>query len=287
MPWIAHMIQFPEYKSFVINFISKQGGGKGTLIEIITKVIGQAKFLETQKPLVDVFGNHNAQMATTFLVVLDELKKAEMVEVQGRFKGLVTEGTLNINPKGKDQYKIKSYHRLITTSNNDDSMPTEHGDRRNVIIKCSDEKCGDIEYFKEMRKYINNERSMWSIYDYLKNLENVPQVFDVLSFPQTEYQQNLKEASRDYIDLWLEHFTRQSNSFKIRTASSKEVFENWQEFIMENNIKCEYSSVQFMKKLSLMVVDGVKSTRTNGERKKQFDIEKLNQKYSLGCQLPK
>ena len=104
---------------------------------------------------------------------------------------------------------------------------------------------------------------------------------------QTEYQQNLKEASRDYIDLWLEHFTRQSNSFKIRTASSKEVFENWQEFIMENNIKCEYSSVQFMKKLSLMVVDGVKSTRTNGERKKQFDIEKLNQKYSLGCQLPK
>ena len=46
------MIQFPEYKSFVINFISKQGGGKGTLIEIITKIIGQAKFLETQKPLV-------------------------------------------------------------------------------------------------------------------------------------------------------------------------------------------------------------------------------------------
>ena len=63
--------------------------------------------------------------------------------------------------------------------------PAEHGDRRNVIIKCSDEKCGDIEYFQEMRKYINNERSMWPIYDYLKNLEtNVPQVFDVLSFPQ-------------------------------------------------------------------------------------------------------
>ena len=28
MPWIAHLIQFPEYKSFVINFISKPGGGK-------------------------------------------------------------------------------------------------------------------------------------------------------------------------------------------------------------------------------------------------------------------
>ena len=75
MPWIAHMIQFPEYKSFVINFTSNQGGGKGTLIAIITRVIGQATFLETQKPLVDVFGNHNAQMATTFFVVLDELKK--------------------------------------------------------------------------------------------------------------------------------------------------------------------------------------------------------------------
>ena len=174
MPWIAHMIQFPEHTYFVINFISCQGGGKGTLIEIITKVIGQAKFLETPKPPVDVFGNHNAQMATKFFVALDEVKKNEMIEVQGRFKGLVTEGTLNINPKGKDQCAIKSYHRLMTTSNNDDSMPTEHGDRRNVIIKCSDEKCADIEYFKTMRKYINDERSMWSIYDYLKKNRRRP-----------------------------------------------------------------------------------------------------------------
>ena len=80
-----------------------------------------------------------------------------------------------------------------------------------------------------------------------KNLENVPQVFGVLSFPQTEYQQNLKEASRDYIDLWLEQFTRQSFDYKTRTILSKEAFDNWQEFVMENNIKCEYSSVQFNK----------------------------------------
>ena len=77
-----------------------------------------------------MFGNHNAQMATTFFVALAELKKTEMVEVQGRFKGLVTEGTLNTNPKGKDQYTINFYHRPIATSNSDDSMPTEHGEYR-------------------------------------------------------------------------------------------------------------------------------------------------------------
>ena len=42
---------------------------------------------------------------------------------------------------------------------------------------------------------------------------------------------------------------------------------------MENNINCEDSSIQFTKKVSLVVVDGVTSTRTNGERKKEFGIK--------------
>ena len=158
-------------------------------------------------------------------------------------------------------------------------MPTEHGDKRDVIIKCSDEKCDE----KKMRTYINDERSWWSIYDYLKNLEGSPQVFDAFSFPQTEYQQNLKEAPRDYIDLWLEQFTRQSQVFNIRTMLSKETFEHWQEFIMENNIKCEYSSIQFMKKLSLMCVDGVSTKHTKKGNMKCFDIDALKKKNNTGC----
>ena len=92
----------------------------------------------------------------------------------------------------------------------------------------------------------------------------------------------MKEASRDYIDLWLEQFTRQSFDYKTRTILSKEAFDNWQEFVMENNIKCEYSSVQFNKKLSLMCVDGIENKKgSKGIRVKVFDIKKLEAKYGI------
>ena len=67
-----------------------------------------------------------------------------------------------------------------------------------------------------------------------------------------------------------------------KTASSKEAFDNWQEFAMKNNIKCEYSSVQFNKKISLMCVGGIENkTGSKGIRVEVFDIKKLEAKYNI------
>ena len=99
------MFQHPARKSFSPLFISKPGGGKGSLIELLQALLGDEKVLETQKPLLYVFGNHNIMMLPAFLVVLDEVSKREMADVQGQFKGLVTTGVVNINPKGKEPFK--------------------------------------------------------------------------------------------------------------------------------------------------------------------------------------
>ena len=62
----------------------------------------------------------------------------------------------------------------------------------------------------------------------------------------------------------------------------KKLFDNWQEFVMESNTKCEYSSVQFNKKLSLMCVDGIENKKgSKGIRAKVFDIKKLEAKYGI------
>ena len=122
LPCIAQMIQYPDLKSFVLNFISKPGGGKGTLIDILTKIFGSKKVLRTDKPLSDIFGSFNSAMSSAFLVILDEVKKSDMNSVQSQYKGLITEPTINIHSKGRDMYTIKSHHRFMSTSNDDDSF---------------------------------------------------------------------------------------------------------------------------------------------------------------------
>ena len=47
LKWLAHMFQYPEYKSFFPTFVSKEGSGKGTIIDLLRRLMGEKK----------VFGN--------------------------------------------------------------------------------------------------------------------------------------------------------------------------------------------------------------------------------------
>jgi len=279
IPFLAHMIQYPDMKSFVINLISGQGAGKGTLLDIISTIIGLPKVLETQKPLRDIFGDHNAQMTSKYLVIFDEVKKSDMNEVQGQYKGLVTTGNININPKGKDIYTIKSYHRFLSTSNDADSMPTKTGDRRNIIIRSSDELIGNKEYFTKMHGYINDPRAIWSIFMFLKNLPDVPQVFDVANLPHTDYQNTLQEASRDYIDLWLQRFAYVNHEFSEKKMTSEEVFMEWNQFLIDNNIEYKITKPQLEKNLSLKQYKEISIKKTNTGNLKVFDLAQLRKRY--------
>ncbi len=66
--------------------------------------------------------------------------KKETVECEGKIKGLITDPKLTINNKGVNQYDIMSFHRFLITTNNSEPINTSHDDRRNLIIRSSDEK---------------------------------------------------------------------------------------------------------------------------------------------------
>jgi len=140
--WIAQMIQYPEVKTIIPTLVSREGSGKETLMDLFKRMLGTEKVLETTTPSRDVFGDFNGMMANRFLVNFNKLSKKEMENADGSFKALITDPTMVINTKGVNQYVIKSYHRFITTFNPDknDPITTHNGDRRNLIIHCSDEK---------------------------------------------------------------------------------------------------------------------------------------------------
>tara|TARA_R110000803_G_C11974659_1_gene320047 strand:- start:236 stop:2293 length:2058 start_codon:yes stop_codon:yes gene_type:complete len=283
--WLAHLIQYPQYKSFVPAFISGQGSGKGTLLKFIQVMLGTSKVLETTDPLRDVFGNFNSLMATCHLVCLNEINKNDTANVMGKFKGLATDPHLHINDKGKSPYEIKSYHKFIIFSNNEDPIRTEQGDRRLYIIKSSDDLAGNKEYFEQIHKLLDDVNAMKSIYSYLKNIPNIPTTFQVSDFPKVAYQEVLKEANRDYVDLWLQDFTERHATEPDVKLNNSESLADFKGFCAKTDIKCELNSIQFNKKLMLMSVDGIDNIRTNTSRHKCFDITKLKKRYMIGCMI--
>ena len=282
--WIAQMIQYPHIKSICPTLISKQGAGKGTLLILLKKMLGEAKVLETTTPSRDVWGQFNGVMTNAFLVNLNELSKKETIEAEGVIKGLITDDALTINNKGINQYKIKSHHRFIITTNKEEPVNTSADDRRNLIIRSSDEKLGDKDYFNQLYEYLENVDVVRTCYEYFKNIPDMND-FKRLDMPVTEYQSNLKELSRTPPEMWLIDFTTKNADKETVEMLGAETFNSFKSWAGENgyetyNINC----LQLGVKISNLRIDGVEKGRhTNVGWTKLFNISKLKKHFNIGC----
>jgi hypothetical protein len=280
--WIADMFQNPHKKNGVMPiFIAKQGSGKNTLIELLKKMMGYKKVFDSSDPSRDVWGNFNSKMKDSFLVHLEELSKKDLIEAMGKVKALITNPEITINEKGISQYTIYSYHRFISSTNNEDPIPTSKDDRRNFIIRCSDEKLGDTSYFDQMYQLMENDEFIKTCYEYFKNLDISD--FNIKKFPSTDYQNELKEMNDSPIDHWLKSFVyenfNEKDDIELLGGAIFSRFENWKK---SNGFeKYDMNSKKLGVRLINMNIKGVyKGRHTNKGETKVFKIEDLKKHYN-------
>jgi putative DNA primase/helicase len=281
--WIAQMIQFPAVKSICPTLISKQGAGKGTLMKLLGAMLGSAKVYETTSPSRDVWGDFNGRMCNTFLINLNELSKKETLECEGKIKGLITDPKLTINNKGVNQYDINSFHRFIITTNNGEPINTSHDDRRNLIIRSSDEKCGDKEYFNGLHKMLEDVNVVKTCYEYFKGIANMDK-FNSIEIPTTTYQSNLKQLSVSPIEQWLEAFTIQNykkEQVELIGAETCKLFKDW---CASNDIKYDVDATKLGVRIANLNINGIERGRhTNKGWTKIYNIAQLKKHFKIGC----
>ena len=279
--WIAQMIQFPAVKSICPTIISEQGAGKGTFLKIIAAMIGYDKYFETTSPSRDVWGDFNGQMANTFLINLDELCKKESMECEGKIKGLITNPLMTINEKGVKRYQIISYHRFIGTTNREDPIKTEKGDRRNMIVRASDELIKNMDYFNKINEYINDINAIKTLFEYFKSIPDMVN-FNKMKMPVTEYQQDMKDANTSPIEMWIKSFVL-DNYYEIEVEKyGREIFELFNEWCKKCNIDYKITLIQFGVRLKHLNISGIeKGKHTNKGEKKLFKIQLLKNYFDL------
>jgi hypothetical protein len=278
--FIGHMLVFPERKTPCPVLISKQGGGKGRLLDFMRQLLGSSKVFETTSPDRDVWGNFNGRMKDCFLVNVNELSKKSTFDSMGKIKGLITDEELIINEKGVAQYSIKSHHRFIITTNSDDPIETGYDDRRFLIIRSSDEKVGDSAYFTRLMDHINDDNVIVACREYFTSLEGLDR-FHSEKLPTTAYQDNLRENSFSPVELWVRDVVCSWTKKDVYTLSCKELYDSFMRFCGENGIHYEVSSVKLGVKLSNLNLPGVATVRTGTSRGRSFDVEKLRKHYGV------
>jgi len=282
--WIAQMIQYPAIKTICPILISKQGAGKGTLLLLIEKMIGSNKYFETTDPARDVWGDFNGQMVGAYFVNVNELSKKDTIACEGKIKGLITDTKLNINTKGVGQYEIQSYCRFIMTTNSTEPFNTPEDDRRMLIIRSSDEKIGNKEYFNILREHIKNINVVKTCYEYFKSIPEMDK-FHKIPLPCTEYQTNLKQLSRSPIESWLEQIVYDNWNEPSIELSAKDAYTSFKNYCKKHSdSKYEISSNKLAVRLKNLKINGIeKGKHTNSGNTTLYLIPALKTHFKLGA----
>jgi hypothetical protein len=291
--WISHSLQKPAEKpECAITLLGEEGSGKSFLLNGVSGLYGKSKILETSSPERDVWGSFNAPMASSYFVILSETDKRNSKEADGKIKALITdyENPMFINPKGKDQFQIISNHRLFQLTNNNDPTKTHQKDRRNLIIRCSDEKIGDREYFTNLARIMKGVNAMRSIFWYFKwrNIDN----WEFRDIPRTNYHKLIIEGNRPALDLFMEHFTwTHINEYSV-DLSAEELLTSFTTWRHNNNYTFDekLSSEALIKRLQteLKLPSGCMEClpRTGVRRSRLYIIPLLIKRYEIDVPIP-
>lgn len=199
--WIAQMIQFPETKSHMPIFQSKEGAGKGSFVQLMTKILGVSKVRLVASPEEHVWGRFNNLMESAFLVFFDEISKQMTTGGMDKIKNLITEPMIRIEHKGKGSYEVKSFHRFGGLTNAwDGGMTVSKSSRRLLMCQMSNEKLGVDEYWAKFRELLGNLNVLRAFYNYYKKMEVKRQLPRPLL---TAFALELSKLSVDIPTLWI------------------------------------------------------------------------------------
>jgi len=179
--YLSDIIQNPaELSGVSLVFKSKQGSGKGIFFNFFgSDILGDDYFYSTAD-INNIFGTFATGLKNKLLVNLDEASGKDTFMHNERLKNLITAPIVTYSEKYITSYDINNFARFVFTTNNNTPVKIELSDRRYGVFECSSEKCliysdernkQNIEYFKELKKVMDNKQVQKDFFNYLKNMD--------------------------------------------------------------------------------------------------------------------
>jgi hypothetical protein len=136
------MLQRPWCKNAVVLcLVSKQGSGKGIVLNKLGQIMGPQTFKQVSDPKT-IFGDFQETLSCGVCIVLDEMLYAGNMAVSNQFKSLITEETIRINPKYGKPWVETMYQNYIITSNSPWIIQASADQRRFFCLEPADTYCG-------------------------------------------------------------------------------------------------------------------------------------------------
>lgn len=233
--WLAWVLQNPDKQAeAILVLISAEGTGKSLLFNAIAKCFGVHGQRITQPK--HLTGHFNAHLLNTLFLFVDEGFWSGDKAAEGTLRGLVTDSTITIEPKGVDAAEYPNRMSLAFATNNDWAVPASQTSRRYCVIRCSDRTAKNMMPDEDRKAYFD------AIVKEMKQGSIEAMLYDLLRLPLGEWHpreiyetaalQDQKARTLRGLDAWWENLLqtgdlpRSTGAAQPGWAPSRELFED-------------------------------------------------------------
>jgi len=283
--YLAHMLQFPEDKpGIMVVLLGKQGTGKGLFFQILQRIWSRTSLLVSD--IQQVVGQFNGALERHYVVIMDEALFSGDRKSQDRMKSLITEKTCHIEQKYQPARTIESVHRFFASSNHDQFAHTEADDRRYLVLRVSDERQGEHDYFANLVRSIVNDHVIAAlVHDLMhRNLSG----FNVRQRPITKEHGNQKLMSLQGFDrYWFEVLmTGRIGYEKSNYSIQRDIYWEDHDFISSTDLVDQYQrfdkhSQKFAASITKDISDAIARLCPSAKKDRQTDHRSTKRGYVL------
>ena len=202
--WMAHAVQNPGQPGQVaIVLHGGQGTGKGTFAKYFGNLFGRC-FMPIGNA-ARITGQFTGHLHDKIVVFVDEAVFADDRKAKSLMKFLTTEEVLDGRAMFKEAEQVRNCLHLILGSNEEHVLDVSADDRRYFVLRVSDERAKDAEYFGAIAEEMRGGGLEALLHELqAEDLSN----FDVRQRPETRALAAQKDHSLNPMEQWLQDLLR-------------------------------------------------------------------------------
>jgi hypothetical protein len=235
--WIAHLIQYPEeLPEVMIVFKGREGNGKDTLGQIITKILGN-KYTHYTDKQGEILGKFNSSAKEKLLITLNEGTDTDAMTYVEPMKHFFCARQISIKGECKEPYMANNYARGIMNSNNVRPIQVTDTNRRFFVVRTTDKYMGNKEWFGKLYNELEIEGVSQTIFNWF--YERDISEFKVRDFPKGSLEQLLKDSTVKPITRFIQKaMTDPMNGWAYNPKNHNELWVNKAKIIVDLKLFC-------------------------------------------------
>jgi putative DNA primase/helicase len=258
--WMAHLVQKPlENSKTCVVLAGGKGCGKDTLGDFIGGWILGRSYYHNYTNTTQFWDPYDEARFGKIFVKLEEAQGEKNIQNEAAFKARITSEDMTVNPKGRKAMTMPNYARYFLTTNEASPVKLDDNERRFVVIPCSPELIGKMDYWRALRATLFNPAGAYSVATWLT--EQTIGIFPRM-LPKSELHKEIIETERTTE----ERFAMESGPWAKEEMTATELFQEYRSWCLEHGHTPTVNSRWFGRNLSQVAMDGkVKKRMLDGK----------------------